>query len=169
MALGEPMPEEVEDYLLPDVEGMEKIKGIVLRFRDLCYGEDYVDPTETANNAKAAAGGGDAEGDDAKTGKRKKKNAEEDEEDAKGSKKEPKGSKKNGKEKESANEKGSGNPMDAETNEADLDRIEKLLSEGKGDGLKVGELKDYLTSKGLDTKGKKSELIERALKKIKKD
>lgn len=53
LALNEPEPEPIKDLLQPDYEGMKKVQSLVINFRDLCFGEDYVDPEERVEvNAK---------------------------------------------------------------------------------------------------------------------
>ena len=53
LALNEPEPEPIKDLLQPDYEGMKKVQSLVVNFRDLCFGEDYVDPEERVDvNAK---------------------------------------------------------------------------------------------------------------------
>ncbi len=70
LALNEPEPEPIKDLLQPDYEGMKKVQSLVINFRDLCFGDDYVDPEERVEvNAKLQ--------------KRKKDPQEENEEDKK--------------------------------------------------------------------------------------
>lgn len=53
LALGEREPEPIKDYLQPDEEGMKKVENLILSFRDLCFGDNYVDPEEREQiNAK---------------------------------------------------------------------------------------------------------------------
>ena len=137
LALNEPQPETTQDYLQPDYEGMKKVEPLIISFRDLCYGEDYVDPEERVElNAKL-----------------QKRKRSEDNENGKQDNNSVKKTMKTVK-KEMDVEEENGKKSD--------NQVEELLKEGKGTKLTLAQLKEYLESNALETKGVKKELLERA-------
>lgn len=78
IALGEDEPEEVEDLLEPDVEGMEKYANVTEAFKESIWGGDYADPDEGGAPAPKSRGKAKKDDDDdgGNTTKRTKKTVE---------------------------------------------------------------------------------------------
>ena len=173
LALKEEKIEPVRDCMQPDLEVVNAIEGLVENFKKNVWGEDYIDPEERAKKDEEV---------DEKVGKRKpaKERPEVDPEtEVDAPKKKRKGKEnakpENGSEsvKKSAKKEETSRKMDLEPiHEADKEEknknVETVLEAGDGNKLKMKELQDYLESKGLETKGKKADLIERALEELKK-
>lgn len=52
LALEQDEIEQVEDHIQPDLEGLGEISELIVKFRDICFGEDYQDLDQRAELAE---------------------------------------------------------------------------------------------------------------------
>jgi len=191
IALGEDEPEDVEDLLEPDEEGFQKYQPFIDSFKNSIWGDDYNEPVVKKPASRGRAKKDDDDEDVAPAGKKGRGRGKVDiiteEDEPRGGRGKKGAAGKRGKKKGSDDESDGGDDYDfqdsfieddrpkskrgakkmdveEEADTADITKeVESKLKQGEIKKLTVVMLKDYLSSKGLSTTGKKDDLVDRAL------